>query len=157
MKSLELNWIRRKCDKSIPMPDVMFYPLADASGRYYPPKNREMYDFNGKPYHMRYGVIVINPEYDNIDSTIAHEWRHHWQHFHGIKFEISSLTMFKELEYNESLLKYFTESKTELDALRFEYKYAGIHDGWEEILHPILKDLIIKPIITYGNNTFNNR
>lgn len=156
MKSLELNWIRKQVDKTIPIPEVMFYPLAGASGKYYSPRNTEMFDLDGKPYHMRYGIIVINPRYSNIATTIAHEWRHHWQHFHGIKFQISPLGVFSKMKFNEGLVSYFKSSRTERDALRFQYKHAGIHDGWEEILQPILQDLIINPTITYGNNTISN-
>lgn len=156
MKSLELNWIRKKVDKTIPMPEVMFYPLTGASGKYYTPRRSELFDLDGKPHDMRYGVIVINPKYNKTESTIAHEWRHHWQHFHGIKFEISDLKTFGKIKFSQSLINYFRTSKTEKDALRFQYQHAGIHDGWEQILYPFLKDLIINPTITYGNNTISN-
>lgn len=150
MKSFELNWVRLRCDKSIPMPEVVYHPLDNASGQYYHPENNELYDVDGRPYSMRYGVIVINPECELIHTTIAHEWRHHWQYYHGIEPEISISKVDNE-NYDESLLKYFTDSRTEWDAIRFEYKYAGTFPKWERPLYSILKDLMVHPIITYGN------
>jgi len=154
MKSIELNWIRKKVDKSIPMPEVVFHSMDGCSGRYYSPEKYELYDPDGKPYLMRYGVIVIDPKFENYASMIlAHEWRHHWQYYHGIEFEISPRV--NNENYNETLLNYFTGSKTEWDAVRFEYKYSGIFPEWEKPLYPVLKDLMVHPIITYGNTTLN--
>jgi len=151
MKSLELNWIRKKVDKSIPMPEVVYHSLDKAGGKYYPPdKNHELYDPDGKPYHMRYGVIVINPEYEPFQSTIAHEWRHHWQHYHGIEFKISPRV--DDENYNETLLNYFTGSKTEWDAVRFQYEHVGFlgeYKEWEKLLYPVLKDLMPKKVWVY--------
>ena len=128
MKSLELNWLRKKVDKSIPIPEVVYHPLENAGGQYYSPNSDdELYDPDGKPYSMRYGVIVINPEYGPYQSTIAHEWRHHWQHYNGFEFEISPTRLFDEFDYDTALLKYFTESNTEWDAVRFQYKYSTIY------------------------------
>lgn len=156
MKSLELNWIRKKVDKSIPTPEVMFYPLDGCSGKYYSPDTKnEIFDLDGKGYWMRYGVLVINPEIPMVDSIIAHEWRHHWQYYHGIEFEISPSVDHEN--YYESLVKYFTNSKTEKDAVRFECKYTGVYPEWEKPLYDILKDLMVHPVITYGNTTPNKQ
>lgn len=160
MKSLELNWIRKKVDKSIPIPEVVYHPLDKAGGKYYQPNNCELYDPDGKPYLMRYGVIVIDPEYEPFQSTIAHEWRHHWQYYNGIKFDISPIDLFDNFDYDTALLKYFTESNTEQDAVRFQYKHVGFfgeYEEWEKSLYPVLKDLMVHPIITYGNTTLNKQ
>ena len=160
MKSLELNWIRRKCDKSIPMPEVVYYPLSHASGKYYHPEDRnELYDADGMPHSMKYGVIVINSNSIMMNTTIAHEWRHHWQYYNGIEFEIGNPpdANLKKEEYEKGLKKYFTDSKTEWDAIRFEYKYAGTYPEWEKPLYHILKDLMVHPLITYGNTTLNKQ
>ena len=153
MKNLELNWIR-KFDKTLVMPEVMFYPMDGCSGRYYyPRKDKEIFDEDGRGYWMRYGVIAINPEVNcDYAGTIAHEWRHHWQCFNGIPFELSKRPDECE-DYNEGLRRYFTSSKTELDAVRFEHKHAGVWEEWEEPLYDLLIGLRPKPIITYGNNT----
>ena len=130
MKSLELNWIRRKVDKTIPMPEVVFHPLYNVGGKYYWPNKYELYDMDGKPHSMKNGVIVINPAYyEYVEPIIAHEWRHHWQCFNGIKFESSSVNLTNtKIEYSKLIFKYFTTSKIEMDALRFQYKHAGLYD-----------------------------
>jgi hypothetical protein len=161
MKSLELNWIRKKVDKTIPIPEVMFFPFGDgrAGSYYHPNPKNEIFDIDGKPHSMKYGVIVLNPKYinDYAEEHIAHEWRHHWQCFNGMEFEDGSYLPSKSSTYEQSLWDYFTGSKLEMDALRFQYKYAGVNDIWEETLYPLIKDLRIRPIITYANNTLNSK
>ena len=148
-KSIELNWIRRRVDKSIPIPEVVFFPLEDAAGRYYPSVlGNEIYDIDGHPHSLKYGVIVISTFWeDEIESTIAHEWRHHWQWFHGIEFEINK---FKDetLGYDKALKEYFITSKTELDALRFEHKYAGVSEYHKELLKDLLVGIKPKKLIS---------
>lgn len=156
MKSLELNWIRKKVDKTIPMPEVIFWPLTTCSGKYYPPEEgHEIFDLDDRPHSMCYGAIIVNPEFGDEETqhTIAHEWRHHWQYYHGIDFGKSPIKAFDTMEYEDALLKYFTTSDTELDALRFQYKYSGVHDLWEEVLLHLINDLRVKQITTYGNTT----
>lgn len=146
LKSLETNWLRN-FDRTIPIPEFMWYPLKGCAGKYYHPCNSEMYDADGRPYHRRFGVIVISPtQQGEIARNIAHEWRHHWQWFRGIKFEIPPKDLFTKHDYDEALIRYFTTSRTEMDALRFEYKMAGVHDYWEELLFDHLKDLKPKQV-----------
>jgi hypothetical protein len=151
MKSLELNWIRN-VDRTIPMPEVMYFPFTDAAGRYYNPElGKEIYDADGKPFSLKYGVIAVSSKFPElIEETIAHEWRHHWQFFNGFKFDVSPINLFKKFSYEEALIRYFATSKTEMDALRFQYQYSTVHDFWEEILFGFIQDLHVKPIITYG-------
>ena len=156
MKSFELNWIR-KVDKSIPIPEVIFFPLSDATGMYFSPDcDNVMFDADGYSYSMDYGVIVVSTlaKNEDIEGTIAHEWRHHWQQYNGFEYDESTITEYDEekMNYDEFAFQYFTTSKAELDALRFEYKYSNIPDQWEELLFKELKDLHVKPVITYKNN-----
>ena len=157
MKSLELNWIR-SVDKSLVIPEVMFYPFGEdeKGGCYYDPEDNEIYDDKGKSYSMKYGVIVVSSDKDNetMESIIAHEWRHHYQYYHGIKHDRPKYDLLFE-DYNKAVKQYFTTSKSELDAMRFSYKYAkqGKYQGWEEILYELIKDLRPKKTITYGYNT----
>lgn len=157
MKSLELNWIRKKVDRTIPMPEVMYFPFTDAGGRYYRPQKGWMFDGDMRPHSMKYGVIVVSPLCsDNVEATIAHEWRHHWQYFHGVKFDATPVNIFQTMAYEKALVKYFKSSRMEMDALRFQYKHSTIHEAWEELLFNFIKDLHTTPIITYGNNPINS-
>ena len=113
--------------------------MDNAGGMYMNPKNNEVYDEDGKPHEMKFGVIVINPEYpENFAAHLAHEWRHHWQVYHGWKYDGIGADVLDELEYDDAVYRYFTESYCEMDALRFQKKYSNIHDSWEELLFKYL-------------------
>ena len=135
MKSLELNWIRN-FDKSLVIPEVIFHRMDNAGAMYMPPRNNEVYDEDGKPHDMKFGVIVINPDYPcYFEPHLAHEWRHHWQHFHGWKYDGIGKQILNELKYENAVYKYFTESYCEMDALRFQKKHSYISELWEELLY----------------------
>lgn len=141
LRSLETNWLRN-FDRTIPIPEVMFYPLRGCAGKYYRPQETEMYDLDGRPYEMHRGVIVVSPKFEeHVAANIAHEWRHHWQYHRGIKFVIPKKDPQWDDDYELKLLQYFTSSRTELDALRFEYRVAGIHEYWEDVLFDLIQDL----------------
>lgn len=162
MNSLLTNWIRKKSDKSMLMPEIMYFRFNDAGGKYYyPKKDCEMYDMYGKPHSMKRGVIALNPKYPAIEEQIiAHEWRHHMQYHNGVDFSKTSsninIQLFNKLPYEKALWKYFSDDQIELDAIRFQYKYSSVDDEWEEILYSLIKDFKPRPIITYGNNTITN-
>lgn len=155
MKSLATNWIRRKTDKTLPIPEYLEWPLTQAGGLYYPPNSdSEIFTLKGRPLSMRYGVIVvgINLEDDVKSSIIAHEWRHHMQHYKGLKYEIPAKV--KGKSYNQSAKQYFTSSKSEMDALRFQYKHVGfpgVYKPWEELFYDFVKDLHVQPIVSYAD------
>jgi hypothetical protein len=164
MKSLETNWIRRKVDKTLPIPEIMEFPFVGVGGRYYSPDAKnEIYTITGKPLSMRYGVIVIGDKHeDDVKAgIIAHEWRHHMQHYCGIKYDKPQCNAYeaKGDKYNEIAKKYFLTSWSEMDALRFQYKHVGFigkYESWEKLFYDFVKDLHVKPIITYGNNTLSS-
>ena len=59
---------------------------------------------------------------DNYESTLAHEFRHHLQRVHfGIKPDVIEWDIGEN--YKDSIIKYFTSSVTEMDALLYEVKY----------------------------------
>lgn len=154
MKSLATNWIRRKTDKTLPIPEIMEWPLALA-GQYYPPNpDGEIFTLKGRPLSMRYGVIVVSANYeDDVKAgIIAHEWRHHMQYYSGVKYDKPLYS--PKQSYNKMARQYFLTSKAEMDALRFQYKHAGFlgaYTPWEELFYDFIKDLHIKPIISYAN------
>jgi YbbR domain-containing protein len=59
-----------------------------------------------------------------LAGTIAHEFRHHWQKWKGIKFDSAGWANQKGKSYTEAIVEYFLGSVTEMDALLFELKYA---------------------------------
>lgn len=138
MKSLELNWIRN-VDKSLVIPEVVFSSLSWAGGIYHHPKRGEIL-IDDKFYSLDYGVIEVPEKFGGYGPTLAHEWRHHWQHYNGWKFDQSYLwpEEFNPDEYDSLIVKYFTSNHHEMDALRFEYEYTTIHEKWEKLLYNYL-------------------
>jgi len=165
MKSLETNWIRKKTDKTLPIPEIMEYPLVGNGGMYFSPDPKnEIYTLTGKPISMKYGVIVVSNKYeDDVRAgIIAHEWRHHMQDFYGMKYDkpkcdASEATNYET--YDKIARKYFSTSHAEMDALRFQYKHVGflgLYKEWEELFYDFVEDLHVKPIISYANYTITN-
>ena len=167
MKSLETNWIRKKTDRTLPIPEIMEYPLVGCAGRYYSPDPKnEIYTITGKPLSMKYGVIVVSNKYDDDvrAGIIAHEWRHHMQEYYGRTYDIpkcdASEASTNNCEiYDKVARQYFSTSEAEMDALRFQYKHVGflgLYKPWEELFYDFVEDLHIKPIISYANYTITN-
>ena len=144
---IELNWLR-KSDKDITLPLVI---LAEGgySGYYlHPYKNEEL--INNRFYPSDKGIIVLNPEDANA-STLAHEWRHHWQFWNG--WENDSTIFNYNKDRRKEIIRFFTESKSEMDALLFELdkypneyilewyewlnKDTGLYISPKQIVHPI--------------------
>ncbi len=138
MKSLELNWIKNE-DKSLVMPEVVFSSVSWAGGLYYHPEDMEVC-INGKFYSLEFGLIEIGMT-GIIESTLAHEWRHHWQFFHYGVPDDYLFSWPQEIsvdEYDKALVKYFLSNPTEMDALRFQYKHSHIYEEWEKLLYKYL-------------------
>jgi hypothetical protein len=98
----------------------------------------QVYDDDGKSHDLIFGAILVNPEYcDGIERILAHEWRHHWQYFHGWKYDGKNL-LFGDDWTSDTAFNYFTNSKSEVDAMRFEEMYAGIHEYWKKPFYDYL-------------------
>jgi hypothetical protein len=164
MKSLETNWIRKKTDKTLPIPEIMEFPLRGAGGIYYhPDPDGEIYTLKGTPVSMKYGVIVIGDKYeDDVKAgIIAHEWRHHMQYCAGMKYDKPQCHSHevKGNKYDNIARRYFSTSKSEMDALRFQYKHVGfrgLYEPWEELFYDFVEDLHIKQIISYADYPITN-
>lgn len=141
MKSIEVNWIRN-VDKSLVIPEVVFSSLNWAGGMYHHPEKNEIC-IDGKYYDLKYGLIEVSVQFKSLstESTLAHEWRHHWQAYHGWVNDYRFLwpSTFEEDDYDDLILKYFTLNNHEMDALRFQNKYSSVYDNWVEILYQHLQ------------------
>lgn len=155
MKSLFTNWIRNASDKTMPIPEVMYFRFQNAGAKYYhPQKGKEIFDMFGKPHSLERGVIALNPKSTNLEEElIAHEWRHHMQYFRGADFKgmAKNLNVFKLHSYEQALRKYFISEPLELDAVRFQYKHVSVHEIWEKVLYDLISELKSRPIISYAN------
>lgn len=135
LASLELNWIRRE-DKTLPLPRVVFHPLDGMGGFYHFPEPAEVL-IGETHYDATKGLIVVSTETEHPASIIAHEWRHHWQTFHGWTYDgIDWPEVETDDEYWPNVARYFAASKSELDALLFEHRKAPdwISERWCSML-----------------------
>lgn len=134
-------------DKDIPKPKVVYEKNDDMGGVYHHPDK-----------NYKYGLIKIcDISESEEEETLAHEYRHHWQYFNGVKD-------LNEIDYNEYLRLfhsnyklgiqlYFTESIIEMDALTFCYRNNFHSDTlleWIEYVHEFYEN---NPSI----NTLNKR
>ena len=142
MKSLNLNWIRKKSDKTILMPEVVYQDIV-YDGLYLSPETSEVQDYTGKYVYSKYGFIVLSINCEREDEIIAHEWRHHWQFmngwiYDGIGFDVSDETT----SYETKIKNYFKQSQSEMDALFFQTKFVGVDEYWKELLYSDLKEIL---------------
>ncbi len=124
--SLETKWLHKHAPW-MPQPKVVFSRLKDASGLYYRPE-RGVFLSNG--IDRSNGVIVVDPDkHIIVDAVIAHEWRHHYQHFHGpYKKGPSWYDLSDKYSYKEAIIKYFVQSPTEMDSFIFQIKHGKDKD-----------------------------
>lgn len=163
--SLELNWLRK--DKDISLPSITIEQCG-FSGMYFSPQKDE-HLINNTYYPLDKGLIVLNID-DADGGTIAHEWRHHWQFWNGWKYD--SIEFDYTREYRKEIIKYFTNSNSEIDAFLFElnkYPNEYILEWYEwlnkdinlyippkQTVHPLYtkeEKIIFEPINT---DCFNN-
>ena len=120
----DLNWLTRK-EKDLPVPRLVFSDMTEFAGLYKPPSGP--IEIGHSTLENKNGTIIVST-FDEavIAPTIAHEFRHHWQYYNFISYD-SDITNYyqyqKMYSYNEIIVKYFTNSFSEFDALRFELSY----------------------------------
>jgi hypothetical protein len=124
LPSLELNWIRRQ-DKGLLLPAVVFADLENCGGYYVKPRRRETF-IDGRYCDLERGLIAISTRWPDFQaSTLAHEWRHHWQAEHGFSMEESwGFDADWDADYDQQLRRFFRTQAIERDALAFQCRHA---------------------------------
>lgn len=120
---LELNWLA-KADKYILLPPVIFTDIPEGGFFHFPEKEDILID--DKFYPADRGLIAISERYpEQIESSIAHEWRHLWQYYqHGKPWEVAEWNLKSPLSYKKQIVKFFTSDPFEYDALLYQLKKA---------------------------------
>lgn len=131
-----MKWLQ-KIDRHLSLPKLMVVDAvgeaANIGGLYSHPSTEEEVHFGILIPPSASGTIIVAhfPDRDwDFASCLAHEYRHAWQEKQGAVFERSKLQCEKKIDYADPLwyekhiIDYFTSSRTEMDALRFEVKYA---------------------------------
>jgi hypothetical protein len=134
----ELNWLHRKA-KDLIIPALLIVPQyawRKFPGCYYHPQSGEI-EFRGHFTPLSNGLIIASEITDwcpgGFASTLAHEWRHHWQWFNMTRGK--GATWDPTLPYDKAIVKFF-ESKIELDALLFSHAVAPCEETriWKSLV-----------------------
>ena len=122
--SLEVGWLTRR-EKWLPMPEVILCEGLGVGGCYIAP-SEELQLYDGVLVEPSRGTILVCDQGDEMppEGIIAHEFRHHWQKWSGMRFDGTGWEMKKGKSYIELIVEYFLGSITEMDALLFVVKYA---------------------------------
>lgn len=137
-----LYWLQRKA-KDLIKPRTLFvsgYAFEKYPGCYYHPMgNGYGVYYKGRFILLDRGLIVASEMPDwcpgSLASTLAHEWRHHWQWF-NFKYRIPVVGFDYAIPYPEAIVKFYRNRK-ELDALLFSHEVApceltGLWKSWVE-------------------------
>lgn len=116
---------RPKSDKEYGFPPVVLLedPRVNGErigGAYFRPSDTEI-EFGGLRYRGQRGLIIVRDD-DESHTTIAHEWRHHWQWCNG--WEYDGLGWPPTRSYENDIRRYFRGSRSELDALVYEFTWT---------------------------------
>lgn len=107
----ELNFIPLSYRKNVTLPKVIFEPkLEQLYGGYYNPNTQT--------------IVVVEDDNNYTDSTLAHEYRHHLQHYYGHTMSSAKITDSIYENYNLFIRNYFRNSWSEMDALIFQVKIS---------------------------------
>jgi hypothetical protein len=80
-------------------------------------------EIDGRCYDASKGIIYISA--NACDGTLAHEFRHHWQYWCGLKYDGEPFGAQQACSYDDyrvAIVRYFTVSYSESDALLYELK-----------------------------------
>lgn len=134
--SLELNWLPNSIKKDLVLPQIYYVEGLNCGGAYHRigDSNQEWGDLTYRP------IIEINTNweeegYSSFASTLAHEYRHHWQLYKYGKHPVWPLSN-KGKTYKQMIVDYFKGAWHEMDALQYELKLApnNVNLEWKEWL-----------------------
>ncbi len=140
--SLETRWLQRS-DKWMTQPMVAVaddYSRPGGACYYHQGEGAVLVD--GREISLRdAGLIVLRadyglPEIIETAATIAHEWRHCWQQQMGFRSDSNADILAQGLPYETKIQRYFSESKSESDALWFEWKktHSPLSEYWVSLV-----------------------
>jgi hypothetical protein len=133
--SLYTRWLSRSMPH-IPQPDVVLVGLSTEFAGFYLRPGLEVGEFRGGSR----GLIALADCYGapahHEAAIVAHEWRHHWQHWSG--FDVTPRRGFNpDAPYEGEIAHWLAANPRERDAVRFESRMApqsGIAAWWLELL-----------------------
>lgn len=124
----------RNLDKTLPDVPILYMPeYMDLGGWYHTPEPGHIVVHEDREYDASKGIIIIcGGAIGYEEAVLAHEWRHHWQAYHGLLPEWDWPWIDKG-NWLESRLHYY-QAWHELDAFMFEMKFAQDLDEYQQVL-----------------------
>lgn len=131
--SLELNWLPNSIRKDLILPQIRYVSNSGGGGAYYRVQDwdNDWGDLTKRPL-IEIDISWFDLGINEIASTIAHEFRHHWQLY---KYGRPPKWPWKPSEdYKEDIIKYYIGAWHEMDALCYEVKHAPSETNleWKE-------------------------
>lgn len=123
---------RANSDKAAGFPPVVLSEDAEVDGErvagFYCRPERGEYLVGDRFFPLDRGLIVATH-----DAAVAHEWRHHWQWFHGWEYDGLG---WPPRSYARDIRRYFRGSKSEMDALLYEARRVPdpFHEEWFDLI-----------------------
>ena len=129
--SLDINWLPNSILKGLILPQVYYVSDSGYGGAYY--KVQEHDNDWGNLTRRPIILIDIQSETNTFASTIAHEFRHHWQIYNYGKPPNHPWNP-KGKKYKKAIIDYFKGAWHEMDALCYEIKLAptDVNLLWKE-------------------------
>lgn len=139
MRTIDLYPFTRT-EKALPIPHLIFCNTELYSGAYFSPLDCPFYIKEAKcVIHAMEAAIVISSAFGSreIGNAIAHEWRHHWQFYHGrlpqklarfdngMPYREAIATYYQQPHEKDALLYSITAEPTE--SQREHYAWATAH------------------------------
>jgi hypothetical protein len=134
LPSLEFNWLPNSLRKGLDTPRVVYSDSAPYGGCYYW-RDRGIVEHLG--LDTAEGAIIEITTVCPAQSVLAHEYRHHWQRQNA---RLTTGTVWHRVEtvadYRKEIVRYFSQSPFEMDALYFELSVApnDVSLEWKEWL-----------------------
>jgi hypothetical protein len=126
VRSIDLHFLSKR-DKDLPFPLLKYYRSETEEGYYVHPSDCRYVSDENLSFDSTNGIIFVNSNSLSIESTLAHEWRHHWQYYRGmLKTELySKYKQYINFNFKNDIVAYtinYYKIPYELDALRYECK-----------------------------------
>ena len=127
LPGMETRWLSRH-ERHLPTPSVVYVENLSLGGLYVPPWN-DAQIVEGIEIPPSNGTIMIGEWGDDMPAAgiLAHEWRHHWQQWNGWKYD--GIGWNSPTDYTSGIREYFSKSRSEMDALRYEIKRAACDES----------------------------
>lgn len=115
--SIHLNWIYRK-NKQTTLPKLVYLESCSDAGGFYIEPDYFPWVHEGVEIPSEKGILFVVDD-ETVKSTIAHEWRHHWQKLNGWELGYDDFNyIFSDNDiYEKEIVRFFKENVFEMSRM----------------------------------------